>query len=276
MESNQSTDPSLEKPENYSLKEVPYTNGAVDFERLYRLHVRRIYRLCWHMVWDKSDADDLTQEVFVQVLRKINTFRGEAAFSTWLHRLAVNVVLMRVRRRSRSEPELGEGTVAGDRPVHAHKEVSAPDVAMAGMLDRLDLEQAMAQLPAGYRLIFVLHDVEGYGHGEIAELLGVQSGTSKSQLHKARLRLRDMLRTTMNPGIQGDSGNVSPSARQQTQGRRGLRQGHPSVLTPAGVFRRESVSKELQEAPKELPRPRDSAKREFELVELDLAETRRT
>jgi RNA polymerase sigma-70 factor (ECF subfamily) len=145
------------------------------------------------MVRDYADAEDLTQEVFVQLFRKIDTFRGEAAFTTWLHRLAVNVVLMRLRKKSRLEPPLGEGTEHGEEPDDAWGELGDPAAPLTGEIDRLDLERAMAQLPPGFKRAVVLHDVEGYGHSEIARMLGVAEGTSKSQLHKARLRLRDLL-----------------------------------------------------------------------------------
>ncbi len=164
------------------------------FAHLYSLHKRRIYSLCLRMVGEIGEAEDLTQEVFLQLHRKIATFRGDSAFSTWLHRLAINVVLMRLRKRGLSLISLDEAM----EPVPEEgpgRSFGAPDLAQAGAIDRLALESAVADLPAGYRLIFVLHDVEGYEHNEIAAMLDCSIGNSKSQLHKARLKLRDALRT---------------------------------------------------------------------------------
>jgi RNA polymerase sigma-70 factor (ECF subfamily) len=154
------------------------------FEQLYERHRRRVYSLCLRMVGDVTEAEDITQEVFLQVFRKIGTFRGEAALTTWLHRLAVNHVLMHWRKRGiRSEEMTEEGDVGGiARPYPL------------SILDRIALEQAIQKLPPGYRLVFLLHDVEGYEHEEIAAMLGCSVGTSKSQLHKARLKLRSLLR----------------------------------------------------------------------------------
>jgi RNA polymerase sigma-70 factor (ECF subfamily) len=164
------------------------------FAQLYQLHKRRIYSLCLRMVGNVAEAEDLTQEVFLQLHRKIASFRGDSAFSTWLHRLAVNVVLMKLRRKGLSLISLDE--VMEPAPeAGPSRSFGAPDLALKGAIDRLALERAIADLPAGYRLIFVLHDVEGFEHNEIAAMLDCSVGNSKSQLHKARLRLRDALRT---------------------------------------------------------------------------------
>jgi RNA polymerase sigma-70 factor (ECF subfamily) len=181
----------------------------VDFERLYETHARRVYRLCWQMVRDDAEAEDLTQEVFIQLFRKIHTFRGEAAFTTWLHRLAVNVVLMRLRKKSRLEPPLGEGAERGEEPDDTRQERAGPATPPSEEIARLDLERAVAQLPPGFKRAVVLHDVEGYGHREIARMLGVAEGTSKSQLHKARLRLRDLLRGEGRLYLQTEAGGMS-------------------------------------------------------------------
>lgn len=164
------------------------------FAQLYSLHKRRIYSLCLRMVGNVAEAEDLTQESFLLLHRKISTFRGDSAFSTWLHRLAINVVLMRLRKKGLSLISLDEvmEPVPEEGP---GRSFGAPDLAQAGAIDRLALERAVANLPAGYRLIFVLHDVEGYEHNEIATMLDCSIGNSKSQLHKARLKLRDALRT---------------------------------------------------------------------------------
>ena len=164
------------------------------FAQLYSLHKRRIYSLCLRMVNNVAEAEDLTQEAFLQLHRKISTFRGDSAFSTWLHRLAVNVVLMHLRKKGLSLTSLDEAM----EPTHDEgpgRGFGAPDLSLTGSIDRLALERAVADLPAGYRLIFVLHDIEGYEHNEIATMLDCSIGNSKSQLHKARLKLRDAMRT---------------------------------------------------------------------------------
>jgi RNA polymerase sigma-70 factor (ECF subfamily) len=150
------------------------------------------------MLWDKSDAEDVTQEVFMQLFRKIDTFRGESAFATWLHRLTVNVVLMRLRKKSRVESSIGEGDELDEPSAHSPEKLLDPGTTPIGAIDRMDLERAMARLPLGFSQVFSLHDVEGYAHAEIARMLGISEGTSKSQLHKARRRLRDLLRADGN------------------------------------------------------------------------------
>jgi RNA polymerase sigma-70 factor, ECF subfamily len=164
------------------------------FAHLYALHKRRIYSLCLRMVGNVAEAEDLTQEAFLQLHRKIATFRGDSAFSTWLHRLAINVVLMQLRKKGLSLISLDEAMepAAEEGP---GRSFGAPDLALSGAIDRLALERAVADLPAGYRLIFILHDVEGFEHNEIAAMLECSIGNSKSQLHKARLRLREALRS---------------------------------------------------------------------------------
>ena len=155
------------------------------FERLYRANTNRIYSLCMRMCGDRTRAEELTQDVFVRAWEKLGSFRGEAAFSTWLHRLAVNVVLNarktdgRNRTRFSSMEEDGADDVATTLPI-------APG-------ERLDLEAAVAKLPRGARKVFVLHDVEGYKHEEIAEMFGVTVGSCKAQLHRARMLLRRSL-----------------------------------------------------------------------------------
>src|SRR5947209_18770416 len=145
------------------------------------------------MTGNTAAAEDLTQEAFLQLFRKIGTFRGETAFSTWLHRMAVNVVLMQVRKKNLPIVPIDE-TTEGEDEGTIRKEPGAPDERLAGSIDRLRLQRAVDELPPGYRTIFVLHDVEGYEHNEIAQLVGCSIGNSKSQLHKARIKLRDLLR----------------------------------------------------------------------------------
>jgi RNA polymerase sigma-70 factor (ECF subfamily) len=167
---------------------------AEAFESLYNLHRRRVYSLCLRMTANTASAEDLTQEAFLQLFRKIATFRGEAAFSTWLHRMAVNVVLMQLRKK-------GLPVVPLDDPIETEeetprKELGGVDSVLSGSIDRLQLNRAIEALPPGYKTIFVLHDVEGYEHNEIAEIVGCSIGNSKSQLHKARLKMRELLKTS--------------------------------------------------------------------------------
>lgn len=163
------------------------------FAQLYALHKRRVYSLCLRMLSNVAEAEDLTQESFLQLHRKIATFRGDSAFSTWLHRLTINVVLMHLRRKGLNLISLDEAL--DPSPDHGPtRSFGAPDLRLAGSIDRMTLEKAVESLPAGYRLIFVLHDIEGYEHNEIATLLDCSIGNSKSQLHKARMKLREALR----------------------------------------------------------------------------------
>ncbi len=155
------------------------------FERLYRTHGQRVFALCLRMCGERALAEELVQDVFVRAWQKLESFRGDAAFSTWLHRVAVNIVLSRRKQDGR----VRDRTVADDEAVHG---VAARVVSVG---DRLDLEAAIATLPTGARRIFVLHDVEGYTHEEIGELLGITSGGSKAQLHRARVLLREVLST---------------------------------------------------------------------------------
>ena len=165
---------------------------AEAFEALYNLHKRRVYSLCLRMTTNTAEAEDLTQEAFLQLFRKIGTFRGESAFSTWLHRMAVNVVLMRLRKKGLQVVPLDETTEAEDDA--PKKDFGAQDAVLTGAIDRMQLQKAVQSLPPGYKTIFVLHDVEGYEHNEIAAMMGCSIGNSKSQLHKARMKLRDLLK----------------------------------------------------------------------------------
>ena len=164
------------------------------FELIYRLHSRRVYALCLRMVGNPAEAEDLTQDAFLQLFRKIATFRGESAFSTWLHRLAVNVVLMHLRKKGLPQVSLEE-TLEPSQEDGPRKDIGARDLMLSGSVDRVTLERAIENLPPGYRLVFVLHDVEGYEHNEIAGMLECSIGNSKSQLHKARMKLRDLLKS---------------------------------------------------------------------------------
>ena len=190
--SRQGQAPASDRPEGEIIR-LAQRGDAAAFEHLYKLHSRRIHALCLRMTGNPALAEDLTQDVFLQVFRKIQTFRAESAFSTWLYRLAVNIVLMRRRIKTLKETSLEAGSEAeGDAP--RPREIGHSDQNLGGVVDRLNLKRALAQLPPGYRQIFVLHDVMGYEHHEIAETLGCSVGNSKSQLHKARMRLRTILR----------------------------------------------------------------------------------
>jgi len=162
------------------------------FAALFEMHKRRVYSLCLRMTGNTAEAEDLTQEAFLQLFRKITTFRGESAFSTWLHRLAVNVVLMHLRKKGLQQVSLDEPDSSQDEPVK--RDYGDHDRRLTGSIDRISLSRAIADLPPGYRTVFVLHDVEGYEHNEIAEIMNCSVGNSKSQLHKARMKLRERLR----------------------------------------------------------------------------------
>jgi RNA polymerase sigma-70 factor (ECF subfamily) len=165
------------------------------FEFLYKAHKRRVYSLCLRMVGKVELAEDLTQEAFLQLYRKIASFRGDSALSTWLHSVTVNIVLMHLRKRALAEVSLDEALEL-DEDGGPKKDFGTHDHILAGSIDRVILERAIENLPPGYRIIFVLHDVEGYEHNEIAEMLGCSVGNSKSQLHKARMKLRDVSNIT--------------------------------------------------------------------------------
>jgi RNA polymerase sigma-70 factor (ECF subfamily) len=165
------------------------------FERLYRQHVNRVYSLCARMVADRQRAEELTQDVFVRAWEKLHLFRGESSFGTWLHRMTVNVVLNARKSEGRRQSRFEDSDEENGGGVDSVSSSSTSGV--VGMPlppgDLLDLEEAIGKLPPGARRVFVLHDVEGYKHEEIAEMLGVTSGATKAQLHRARLLLREAL-----------------------------------------------------------------------------------
>src|SRR6266446_7003437 len=171
---------------------------AQPFEEIFQLHHRRVYSLCLRMIGNSTEAEDLTQDIFVQVFRKLGSFRGESAFTTWLHRLAVNQVLMHFRKNHVRKEELTED---GEMPVGTMLDRNRFN--RTPVLDRLALNEAIAQLPRGYRIVFVLHDVEGLELSEIASFLGCSIGTSKSQLHRARMRMRLLLGRRTLHGLTG-------------------------------------------------------------------------
>jgi RNA polymerase sigma-70 factor (ECF subfamily) len=145
------------------------------------------------MMKDPTEAEDLTQDAFLQTFRTIHTFRGDSRFSTWLHRVTVNVVLMHLRKRKHPELSLDETRQPSDESPKPSVEVGGPDLNLNGVIDRVNLEKAIDQLPHGYKKMLILHDIEGYQHNEISRIMGCSVGNSKSQLHKARQRLRELL-----------------------------------------------------------------------------------
>jgi RNA polymerase sigma-70 factor (ECF subfamily) len=172
-------------------------NGELGaFEELYGRHSGRLYNVACRMLGNAADAEDLVQEAFLQAHRKLETFRGDSALGTWLYRLLVNLCLDYVRSRAgraaQATASLDEAEAA---PARGHRlEHRLPSTRPDPVVERIDLAQAIARLPEGSRAAFVLHEVEGLEHRDVAEILGISEGTSKSQLHKARLRLREMLK----------------------------------------------------------------------------------
>jgi RNA polymerase sigma-70 factor (ECF subfamily) len=181
--------PEATKATDFELTQAASEGDMSAFEQLYERHNRRVYSLCLRMTSNTAEAEDLTQEVFIQLFRKTGSFRGESAFTTWLHRLTVNQVLMHFRKRG---VKMEQTTDDGETPIQIVKGTENPN--SMPIVDRIALDKAIAQLPPGYRTVFILHDIEGHEHEEVARMIGVSVGTSKSQLHKARMKLRGLLR----------------------------------------------------------------------------------
>ena len=171
------------------------TGDVAAFEELYRRHYRRVYSLCFRMTHSASAAEDLTQNVFIQLFRKLKTFRGASSFTTWLHRLTVNEVLMHFRKNVVKKERTTEDGITPTQIVSGTQ-----NPLRMSLVDRIALDEAIQQLSPGYRAVFILHDVEGYEHEEIGKILGCAVGTSKSQLHKARLKLRRLLKERVGDG----------------------------------------------------------------------------
>ena len=188
---------------NIKVADITLARAASDgdmaaFEEIYNRHHRRVYSICLRMLQNTSEAGDLTQDVFIQLYRKIGSFRGDSAFTTWLHRMTVNQVLMHFRKRN---VKYEKTTEEGETPEQIVSGTANPG--KMRIVDKISLENAIEQLPAGYKNVFLLHDVEGFEHEEVARILGCSVGTSKSQLHKARLKLQKLLNKKANPRLIG-------------------------------------------------------------------------
>ena len=178
--------------EGEALRLAPQGNAAA-FEFLYRRHRKRVYGLCLRMVKDPIQAEDLTQETFLAVLRGIGDFRGRSTFTTWLHQVTRNTVLMSVCKRRIKETSLEEAVESGGENRRMREEFGMPDRLLEATADGMILQTAVSKLSRGFRTALLLHDLHGYEHREVAAMLGYAAGTSKSQLHKARLRVRELL-----------------------------------------------------------------------------------
>lgn len=188
----------IKKAKDYDLTQLAGNGDMAAFEEVYTRHHRRVYSICLRMLQNTSEAEDLTQDVFIQLYRKIGSFRGDSAFTTWLHRMTVNQVLMHFRKRN---VKFEKTTEEGETPDQIVSGTANPE--RMRIVDKIALEHAIDQLPHGYKNVFVLHDVEGFEHEEVARILGCSVGTSKSQLHKARLKLQKLLKKKANPRLVG-------------------------------------------------------------------------
>jgi len=212
-------------PNGLSLSEtirLAQQGDAAAFENLYQAHSRRVYALCLRMVGNPAEAEDLMQEAFLQTYRKIQTFRGDSSFSTWLYRVTVNIVLMKFRRKKHAEVSLEEYTERDEESLSPRSEFGEADLRLTGSIDRINLQRAIEQLPPGFKSIFILHDIQGYKHEEIGKILGCSAGNSKSQLHKARMRLRELLK-------RGAHGSPPPT-------------GEPAASSPEMIRRDDSLN----------------------------------
>jgi RNA polymerase sigma-70 factor (ECF subfamily) len=182
------------------------------FAALFYAHRPRVYSLCLRMTNNTAEAEDLTQDAFLQVFRKLSTFRGDSALSTWLYRVAVNTVLMHFRKKGLRQISLDESSNQDTRLVK--REYGSADDRLAGSVDRIALARAMQELPSGYRTIFLLHEIKGFEHQEIARILRCSVGNSKSQLHKAKLKMRELLGYQRNETIEQTAEQKKSRQRQ--------------------------------------------------------------
>jgi RNA polymerase sigma-70 factor (ECF subfamily) len=191
------------------------------FAALFHTHKGRIYSICLRMTNNIALAEDLTQDAFLQVFRKLATFKGNSALSTWLYRIAVNTVLMHFRKKALKQVSLDEPSSQDVKQVR--REYGSRDGRLSGSVDRITLIRAIRELPTGYRTIFLLHEVEGYEHQEIAKILDCSVGNSKSQLHKAKLRIREFLQEPRKEmGIAVQSSSATPRTRKTARSELGF------------------------------------------------------
>jgi RNA polymerase sigma-70 factor, ECF subfamily len=222
-EENQVTNnsiPAVQAPLDPSLVARAQQGDPEAFAALFNAHKARIYFLCLRMTNDAAEAEDLTQDTFMHVFRKLSTFRGDSALSTWLHRVAVNTVLMHFRKKTLPQVSLDEPIRQSEDGRTLRPEYGTRDGRLNCCVDLVALDRAIQDLPPGYRNIFMLHEVEGYEHREIAALLGCSPGNSKSQLHKAKLRIREFI------------ASQEPRTEKQAK-KRAVRAKRPVVVVPA-------------------------------------------
>ncbi len=199
------------------------------FATLFHAHKNRIYSLCLRMTNNASEAEDLTQDAFMTVFRKLPTFRGDSALSTWLYRIAVNTVLMHFRKKTPNQVSLDEPFTNMEEAKPVRREFGTRDGRLETSVTRLALTRAISELPAGYRTIFLLHQVEGYEHHEIAEFLGCSVGNTKSQLHKAKLKIRESLKSEQ---AEGESKTAPAEITAVKKSEKSLRPRRALALTP--------------------------------------------
>jgi len=216
-----------------SLVALAQAGNGDAFAELYAQNKRRVFSICMRIVRDYALAEDLTQETFLQLYRKIDSFRGDAVFTSWLHRLAVNTVLMHLRKRVLPVVSIDQMATAGDE-MRVERCFGARDLAQAGAIDRLAINHAVSCLRPAYRSIFLLHDVQGFDHGEIASMLKCSHGSTKSRLHKARQVLRGALATQSSSNAVKMASQVNDLPLSPARGRK-LRNSQESRLTPAAA-----------------------------------------
>jgi RNA polymerase sigma-70 factor (ECF subfamily) len=192
-------------------------NNIVAFEDVYKANSKLVRRLCLRMLRDPIEAEDAAQDVFLRVLLKLHTFRGESALSSWLYRLTTNIVLMRFRKNNQEQPSR---RMFLDDDSEPGSQISKPDLYLSAAADRVDLQAAIDLLPRGTRAVFVLHEIQGYAHKEIAEQFGYSIGNSKSQLYKARRRLRTLLINSADKSLIAGT-KLKPSSPAASVGGRG-------------------------------------------------------
>lgn len=188
---NIDSNPSAQRTSDLELVRKAQQGDADAFAALFCAHKCKIYSLCLRMTGNVTEAEDLTQDAFLQAFRKLSAFRGDSALSTWLYRVAVNTTLMHFRKIERRQVSLDQSS--NQDPHAVKRECGGPDTELSGSVERIALARALRELPTGYRTIFLMHEVKGYDHREIARLRRCTVGNSKSQLHKAKMKMRELL-----------------------------------------------------------------------------------